>query len=78
MFALYAYAVATPTRGVRFLIAMLFVDGLAVITSYDNYLNVNPFLASLGLCGRCAFLVHRDKRRRTRQGACIYHCFWRA
>ncbi len=43
------YAVAPPTRGARFLIAMLFVDGLAVITSYENNLYVNPFLESLGL-----------------------------
>ena len=48
-FALYVFVVAPPTRGARFLIAMLLVDGLAVITSYNNLLYVNPLLASLGL-----------------------------
>ena len=48
-FALYVYVVAPPTRGARFLIAMLVADGLAVITTYDNNLYVNPFLESLGL-----------------------------
>ena len=50
-FALYVLIVAPPTRGARYLVAMLFVDGLAVITSYDNLLFVNPFLESLGLPG---------------------------
>lgn len=48
-FALYVFVVAPPTRGARFLIAMLIVDGLAVITSYNNLLYLNPLLASVGL-----------------------------
>ena len=48
-FALYVYAVAPPSRSARFLIAMLMVDGLAVITGYYNSLYYNPFLVSLGL-----------------------------
>ncbi len=48
-FALYVLVVAPPTRGARVLVAMLFVDGLAVITSHNNLAYVNPFLASLGL-----------------------------
>ncbi len=48
-FALYVLIVAPPTRGARVLAAMLFVDGLAVITSHSNHLYVNPFLESLGL-----------------------------
>lgn len=48
-FALYVFIVAPRTRGAWFLIAMLFVDGLAVITSHNSHLYVNPFLASLGL-----------------------------
>ena len=48
-FALYVFVVAPPTRGSRFLIAMLFVDGAAVLTSYGNLLYVNPFLESLGM-----------------------------
>jgi hypothetical protein len=51
-FALYVFIVAPPTRGARFLVAMLFIDGLAVITSYDNLWFVNPFLTgTLGLPG---------------------------
>lgn len=48
-FALYVFILAPPTRGARFLVAMLFVDGLAVITSHESHLYVNPFLASMGL-----------------------------
>jgi hypothetical protein len=48
-FALYVYLVAPRTRGALFLVAMLVVDGLAVITSYDNLAYANPFLESLGL-----------------------------
>ena len=49
-FALYVYVVAPPTRGARFLIAMLVVDGFAVITSGRNPEYVNPFLVdTLGL-----------------------------
>ena len=35
-FALYVFVVAPPTRGSRFLIAMLIIDGFAVISSYGN------------------------------------------
>lgn len=48
-FALYVLVVAPPTRGARFLVAMLLVDGLAVITSYNNLLHLNPLLESVGL-----------------------------
>jgi hypothetical protein len=49
-FALYVFVVAPPSRGARFLVAMLVVDGLAVITSYSNPIFVNPFLVDvLGL-----------------------------
>lgn len=48
-FALYVFIVAPATRGAHFLIAMLFVDGLAVITSGNNYLYVNPILEAIGL-----------------------------
>lgn len=48
-FALYVLVVAPPTRGARVLVAMLFVDGLAVITSHNNLAYLNPFLESLGL-----------------------------
>ena len=48
-FALYVLIVAPPTRGARALVAMLFVDGLAVITSHTNHEYLNPFLESLGL-----------------------------
>jgi hypothetical protein len=48
-FALYILVVAPPTRGARFLVAMLVADGFAVITSYFNLNYVNPFLESLGL-----------------------------
>lgn len=51
-FALYVFAVAPPSRGARFLVAMLVIDGLAVITSYDNLAYVNPFLVeTLGVPG---------------------------
>jgi len=50
-FALYVFIVAPSTRGARFLITMLVVDGLAVITSYYNLYYANPFLESLGLPG---------------------------
>ena len=49
-FALYVFVVAPPSRGARFLITMLVIDGLAVITSYGNLAFVNPFLVeTLGL-----------------------------
>ena len=50
-FALYVLVVAPPTRGARFLVAMLFADGLAVITSYDNLSYLNPLLEAVGLPG---------------------------
>ena len=50
-FALYVLIVAPPTRGARFLVGMLFVDGLAVITSYNNLLYLNPMLEAIGLPG---------------------------
>ncbi len=50
-FALYVLIVAPPTRGARFLVAMLFADGLAVITSYNNLSYLNPLLESAGLPG---------------------------
>ncbi len=48
-FALYVLVVAPPTRGARFLVAMLLADGLAVITSYNNLLYLNPLLEAVGL-----------------------------
>ena len=48
-FALYVLILAPPTRGARFLVAMLFVDGLAVITSYYNLEYLNPMLEAVGL-----------------------------
>lgn len=50
-FAFYVFIVAPPTRGARFLVAMLIADGFAVITGYSNLEYVNPFLSSLGLPG---------------------------
>ena len=50
-FALYVFVVAPPTRGARFLVAMLIADGFAVITSHSNLDYVNPFLESLGIPG---------------------------
>ncbi len=46
-FALYVFVVAPPTRGARFLVAMLVVGGLAVISSYQNGPYVNGFLAQV-------------------------------
>ena len=43
-FALYVFIVAPPTRGARFLVAMLVIDGLAVISSFENGIYVNHFL----------------------------------
>jgi hypothetical protein len=49
-FAFYVFIVAPPTRGARYLIAMLVVDGLAVISSHYNGDYANAFLTgSLGL-----------------------------
>ncbi len=46
-FALYVFVVAPPTRGARFLVAMLVIDGLAVVSSYDNGYYVNDFLVQV-------------------------------
>ena len=46
-FALYVFVVAPPTRGARFLVAMLVIDGLAVVSSYDNGFYVNDFLVQV-------------------------------
>ena len=48
-FALYVLIVAPPTRGARFLVAMLAFDGLAVISSYDNWWYVDQFLGPMSL-----------------------------
>ena len=48
-FALYVLVVAPRTRTSRFLVAMLLVDGFAVITSYNNLTYLNPMLAYVGL-----------------------------
>jgi len=45
-FALYVYVVAPPTRGARFLVAMLVIDGLAVISSFENPDTVNRILGT--------------------------------
>jgi len=44
------FVVAPPSRGARFLVAMLVIDGLAVISSYQNWSYVDRFLIdSVGL-----------------------------
>ncbi len=48
-FALYVLIVAPPTRGARYLIAMLVIDGVAVISSYDNWRYVDEFLGSFSV-----------------------------
>ena len=48
-FAFYVFIVAPPTRGARFLVAMLVVDGIAVISSYDNWSYVERFLGDFAL-----------------------------
>ncbi len=45
-FALYVFVVAPPTRGARFLVAMLVVDGFAVISSWNNGIYVDRALAN--------------------------------
>ncbi len=57
-FALYVLIVAPPTRGARYLIAMLVIDGIAVISSYDNWQYVDRFLDSLSL-GRIWGNIHQ-------------------
>ena len=46
-FALYVFVVAPPTRGARFLVAMLFIDGLAVVSSFDNGMYVDRFFVQV-------------------------------
>jgi hypothetical protein len=48
-FALYVFAVAPPTRGARFLVAILVIDGIALISSYTNWAYVDHVLANLGI-----------------------------
>ena len=43
-FALYVAVVAPPSRGARFLVTMLAIDGLAVISSYANWSYADRFL----------------------------------
>lgn len=43
-FALYVFIMAPRTRGARFLVAMLIIDGLAVISSYKNWMYADRFL----------------------------------
>lgn len=45
-FALYVFVVAPPTRGARFLVTMLVIDGLAVITSYSNPDYISAYFAA--------------------------------
>lgn len=59
-FALYVFLVAPPTRGARFLVAMLVIDGLAVISSYENWIYVDRFLTeTFGLSGLPWFDIHQ-------------------
>lgn len=59
-FALYVFVMAPPSRGARFLVAMLVIDGLAVISSYDNYLYLDAFLVEkLGLTAWPWFRIHQ-------------------
>ncbi len=48
-FALYVFIVAPRTRSAQFLVAMLVVDGLAVISSYDNWASVDRLLGWSGI-----------------------------
>ena len=48
-FAFYVFLVAPATRGARFLVAMLLIDGIAVISSYDNALHVDQLLGPFGI-----------------------------
>ncbi len=45
-FALYVLAVAPATRGSRFLVAMLIIDGAAVISSFDNPYHLDRWLGT--------------------------------
>ncbi len=59
-FALYVFVVAPPTRGARFLVAMLIIDGLAVISSYENPIVVDRFfIESLGLNALAWWSIHQ-------------------
>ena len=56
-FALYVFVVAPPTRGARFLVAMLIIDGLAVISSYMNGFYVDRFFN--GAIGDSGHNIHQ-------------------
>jgi hypothetical protein len=59
-FALYVFVMAPPTRGARFLVAMLVIDGLAVISSYDNPIYLDAFfIDSLGLMPLPWWRIHQ-------------------
>ncbi len=59
-FALYVFVVSPRTRGARFLITMLVIDGLAVISSYDNSVYVDRLLIdSLGLVTLPWWSIHQ-------------------
>ena len=46
-FALYVFIISPPTRSARFLVAMLVIDGVAVISSHDNGPFVDAFLGGV-------------------------------
>jgi hypothetical protein len=48
-FAIYVLVVAPPTRGARYLVAMLIIDGFAVISSYSNPEHINAWLGFEGI-----------------------------
>ncbi|MDX1481301.1 MAG: hypothetical protein R3315_06485 [Woeseiaceae bacterium] len=59
-FALYVFVVSPPTRGARFLVAMLVIDGLAVISSYDNPPYIDRFLdENFGVGGIPWWSIHQ-------------------
>lgn len=59
-FASYVFIMAPPTRGARFLVAMLIIDGLAVISSYGNWVYVDRFLTeTLGMVALPGGLIHQ-------------------
>lgn len=59
-FALYVFVLAPPTRGARFLVVMLIIDGLAVISSYGNSVYVDRFLIeTLGLAALPWWRIHQ-------------------
>ncbi|MDJ0812747.1 MAG: hypothetical protein QNJ23_03405 [Woeseiaceae bacterium] len=48
-FALYVFIVAPSTRGSRYLVAMLVIDGIALMSSYTNWRFVDGLLTDFGL-----------------------------